>query len=122
MNDRTLPKSGEALVFLVQLKNETSMDDYAEFVREVEHPILARLPSVLDQTVLYQREMVELSTWPIGVHAVDVIEVTSLDEYRDDLGRIEHSDEWSAFLAGWSRLVDSDYAMVTDRLSWSKVG
>ena len=97
-NDAT----GLRVFFFNKLHPHVEKTDYERWVREVDYPLARGLPAIKDYYVTRADGLVQGAGEP-PYDYVEVIEITSLDEYRNALGggpEIEQFfSEWSSYVA-----------------------
>lgn len=86
--------------FLNRLRDGIDPAAYEQWVRQTDYPIARRFPSVERYEVT--RLDATLDGGPPAYHYLEVLEITSIDEYRQTLATPEFRqllDEWSQFVA-----------------------
>ena len=111
------------LCFLVKLREGVTADEFETFLRDVEHPLLREIPSAVRQRALRVQGFFEDVGRPLPAHFVDVIEVTDVDTYGEELAAAEGTPAFERFVEGWGRLVEHDHALrVAEAAAWSRGG
>lgn len=92
----------ERVLLLYRLKEGVDREWYEGWLRAVERPLVARLETIAAYTVT-RLETGASQRAAVSYDYAEVLEVESLDAYREELAG---DSEAEAFLAEWERYVD----------------
>jgi hypothetical protein len=92
----------QRVFFLNTLKPGVDPAAYEDWVRRVDYPV-ARAQPAIDSYVVTRLEgnLAEDATEPVPCQYLEVIEITSIEEYRAGIG----NEEMTALLAEWNEYV-----------------
>lgn len=97
----------ERVFFLNTLREGTDQNEYEEWIRRVDYPVARRQPAIESYVVTRLDGLVAGEGSP-PYQYLEVIEVTSVDEYRAGLSG---NDEMESLLREWSGYVESSVAV-----------
>jgi hypothetical protein len=97
----------ERVFFLNTLREGVDPNEYEDWIRCVDYPVARRQPAIESYVVTRLEGLVTGEGSP-PYQYLEVIEVTSVDEYRDGL---TGSDEMESLLREWSTFVESSVAV-----------
>lgn len=91
------------VLFLNTLRDGVDPGEYEDWVRRVDYPVARRQPAIRSYDVTRLDGLPDADGAP-PFHYLEVLEVTSVAEYRDSL---DGNPELEPLLAEWSRYVAS---------------
>jgi hypothetical protein len=97
----------ERVFFLNTLREETDPDEYEDWIRRVDYPVARRQPAIESYVVTRLDGLLQGDGSP-PYQYLEVIEVTSVDEYRAGL---TGNEEMESLLREWSTYVESSVAV-----------
>lgn len=97
----------ERVFFLNTLREEADPNAYEEWIRRVDYPVARRQPAIESYVVTRLDGMLQGGGSP-PYQYLEVIEVTSVDEYRAGLSG---NQEIEGLLREWSTYVESSVAV-----------
>lgn len=97
----------ERVFFLNTLREGTDPNEYEEWIRRVDYPVARSQPPIESYVVTRLDGLIGGEGSP-PYHYLEVIEVTSVDEYQAGLAG---NDEMESLLREWSRYVESSVAV-----------
>ncbi|MGH3004760.1 MAG: hypothetical protein ACRDOS_02440 [Gaiellaceae bacterium] len=95
----------ERIFFLNKLRDGVSREQGDRFLLERDIPMGRSVPAITSYTVTrLEGRLFDEDGVPYDY--LDVVEVTSVDDYYADIARLEQTDEWHEFVAEWEAHVD----------------
>jgi hypothetical protein len=99
----------ERVFFLNTLHGHVDPAEYEEWVRQVDYPVARGLPAITSYVVTrVHGHLAEDESGDLPYQYLEVIEITSIDEYRASLSG---NPELEALLAEWSTYVGKSIAV-----------
>jgi hypothetical protein len=96
----------QRILFLTRLRDDVDRAEFEKFVHGIELPLVATMPSVRRYTVVRLEGLVEEGNEPMPPYDyADVIEMESVEAYREDLTRLVASEQGKDFEVLWLRYV-----------------
>lgn len=100
----------ERIFFLNRLREGVTREQGDRFLLERDIPMSRSVPSITSYSVSRLEGRV-LDDEDLPYDYLDVIEVTSVEDYRADIARLEQTEAWHEFVAAWSAHVDADRSL-----------
>jgi hypothetical protein len=102
----------QRVFFLNTLRDGVERADYEEWIRRVDYPVARRQPSIQNYVVTRLEGRLDGDA-PPPYQYLEVIEITDIDEYRQDMSG---NPEFEALLSEWSRYVGESIAVYGENI------
>ena len=101
----------ERIFFLNKVRDGVSVDAAEQFLRSRDIPMAATVPSIKRYSV------VRVDGWVSGAgdatpyDFIDVLDLSSVDDYRRDIKQREGTPDWDEFVQEWSQYIGDAVAV-----------
>lgn len=100
----------ERIFFLNKLRDGVSREQGDRFLLERDIPLGRSLPSITSYTVTrLEGRLFDADGVPYDY--LDVIDVTSIEDYHADIARLQPTEDWRAFVADWEAHIDPERSL-----------
>ncbi|MEX1133901.1 MAG: hypothetical protein WED83_03545 [Acidimicrobiia bacterium] len=91
------------LFFFNKVADGVSVEEAEQFLRSEDLPLGRSLGSFTDYTLTRLEGTIE-EPKPLPCEFIDIADVTSLDDYKDEISRLEsESEDWARFVAKFDK-------------------